>query len=150
MASSLLGVALTGLNAARLGLDTTGHNIANVNTPGYSRQATVQATNFSQLTGAGYIGRGVNVDTVRRAYDEFVVAQGWDATASAAQWSAFEARVNLLSTALADTGTSPAAATADFFAAVNDLAPLPSDPAAPQTRRAPATSRAARFGRIDG
>src|SRR5262245_45380556 len=146
MAGSLIGVALTGLNAARVGLDTTGHNIANVNTPGYSRQSSEQRTNFAQLTGAGFIGRGVNVETVRRAYDEFAAAQSWEAASQAAQWQAFEAEVNALSAALADPGTSPAAATASFFAAVNDLAAFPSDPAARQAMLSAAQTMASRFG----
>ncbi len=41
MSSSMLEIGVTGLNAAQLGLSVAGHNIANVNTPGYSRQSIV-------------------------------------------------------------------------------------------------------------
>ena len=43
MGSGLYGIGLSGLAAAHTGLVTTGHNIANADTPGFHRQATVQA-----------------------------------------------------------------------------------------------------------
>ena len=51
--SDLLSIGLSGLSAAKTNLSVTGHNITNINTPGYSRQDTVQATRPAQLTGAG-------------------------------------------------------------------------------------------------
>ena len=57
--SGIFGIALSGLNAARASLTTTGHNISGVNTPGYHRQTNTQASNLANYTGAGYIGNGV-------------------------------------------------------------------------------------------
>lgn len=54
--SSLLNIGLSGLNAAKTNLSVVGHNITNVNTPGYSRQDTVQVTRTPQYSGVGYIG----------------------------------------------------------------------------------------------
>jgi len=38
--SDLLSTGISGLLASQLALNTTGHNISNVNTAGYTRQAT--------------------------------------------------------------------------------------------------------------
>ncbi|MGL4996989.1 MAG: flagellar basal body protein, partial [Deefgea sp.] len=53
MASSVFGIGVSGLNAANLGLTTTGHNIANVNTSGFSRQGIRQSAPYPQLAGSG-------------------------------------------------------------------------------------------------
>ena len=48
-------------------LQTTGNNIANANTAGYSRQKVELATAVGQFTGAGFFGKGVDVDDRERA-----------------------------------------------------------------------------------
>ena len=83
MGTSIFGIGLSGLNAAQAGLTTTGHNIANVNTPGYTRQQLVQSARAPQFTGAGYFGQGTNADTVRRIYSEFLASQVRQTQASA-------------------------------------------------------------------
>jgi flagellar hook-associated protein 1 FlgK len=45
MGSGIIGTGVSGLHAAQFGLQTTEHNIANANTPGYTRQRTIQASN---------------------------------------------------------------------------------------------------------
>ncbi|MEQ1515621.1 MAG: flagellar basal body protein, partial [Usitatibacteraceae bacterium] len=55
MSSGILSIGASGLTAAYAALQTTGHNIANVSTPGYKRQQTVQTSTF----GAGFVGNGV-------------------------------------------------------------------------------------------
>ena len=63
---SLLNVGARALLANQVALQTAGHNIANVNTPGYSRQTVVLQTVQGQFTGGGYIGQGVDVQTILR------------------------------------------------------------------------------------
>jgi flagellar hook-associated protein 1 FlgK len=78
-----LQTALSGLIANQEAIDTTGHNITNANTPGYSRQTAVMETNqplgieaMSQITGAGgQLGTGVNVDTFTRIRNLYLDAQ---------------------------------------------------------------------------
>ena len=72
MSGSLLSVALSGIQAAQAGLDTTSHNIANVNTPGYSRQKVVQSAQNSVLFGPGYVGSGVKLDAISRSYNDLL------------------------------------------------------------------------------
>ena len=72
---SLLSVGSSGLAAAYAALNAASNNVANVNTPGYSRQAAVLTTMPGQFTGAGYTGRGVAVETIRRAFNDQVNGQ---------------------------------------------------------------------------
>jgi flagellar hook-associated protein 1 len=75
-----LNTALSGLEAAQAAIDTTGQNIANANTPGYSRQRvdmternplTIQT--LSSVTGAGsQLGLGVDITTISRVRDQFL------------------------------------------------------------------------------
>ncbi len=58
--------------ASQTMLDTVGHNISNVNTPGYSRQQVELSTENGMFTGAGFFGRGVRVVTVSRQTNEFL------------------------------------------------------------------------------
>jgi flagellar hook-associated protein 1 FlgK len=74
-----LNTALSGLEAAQAAINTTGENIANANTPGYSRQ-TVDMTERSPLTiptstitgQSAQLGQGVDITTVSRVRDQFL------------------------------------------------------------------------------
>ena len=56
MSSSILNIGQSALQAAQIGLATTGHNIANANTPGYTRQVVIQSAAGAQDFGAGFVG----------------------------------------------------------------------------------------------
>lgn len=70
-----LGTATRGLQAVQRGIATAGHNIANVETPGYSRQNSVLQTTLPQPSRDGTIGSGVEQVTVERIIDRFVAAR---------------------------------------------------------------------------
>jgi len=77
----LMSNAVSGLLSMQQALTTTGQNIANANTPGYSRQSVNLATLAPQYQSGGYIGSGVQVASVSRSYDQFVASQLNSATA---------------------------------------------------------------------
>ena len=82
-----LEVGKRALLSHQLVLQTIGQNIANVNTPGYTRQrVTIQATRPEELA-YGSIGTGVIVTDVRQIRDLFLGQQERDATKSLGQWS---------------------------------------------------------------
>lgn len=58
--------------AAQVQLDVTGNNIANVNTPGFSRQRAILQERFPALIAAGPLGRGVDVANIQRIRDAFL------------------------------------------------------------------------------
>src|SRR5690625_428154 len=71
----MLGTGISGLLAARVALDTISHNIANVNTQGYSRQSVELAARTPQQVGSYFVGQGVDVTGVRRAYSQLLATQ---------------------------------------------------------------------------
>lgn len=77
-----LRIALSALYAAQKGLDVTGHNLANVNTDGYSRQTVTTVANAGPLTPALFSkwndgGQGVTVEDVQRSRDVFLEARSY-------------------------------------------------------------------------
>jgi len=73
--SGLLNIGKTALLANQQVLRTTGNNIANVNTTGYSRQ-NVQLNSLEGLySGSGYYGRGVEAATVLRSHSDMLTRQ---------------------------------------------------------------------------
>jgi flagellar hook-associated protein 1 FlgK len=73
--SDLMRIALSGLVANQTALSTTGHNIAGASVEGFSRQRVELGTRTPQYFPGGYIGRGVDVDNIRRTVDDFVTRQ---------------------------------------------------------------------------
>ena len=71
----ILNVARGALLTQQLGIDVTGHNIANVNTLGYSRQRVNMQTNVPIPFWPGQTGTGVNAVDIQRIYDRFVGVQ---------------------------------------------------------------------------
>lgn len=70
---NLVNIALSGLNANRVALDVTAQNVANVNTPGYSRQQALMATVGDGKSNRLSSGMGVEVTSIRRVTDQFLV-----------------------------------------------------------------------------
>lgn len=70
--ADLLGIGKTGLNASKKALEVTGHNLANVNTEGFSRQRVLQSTAIPVSVGGFIHGTGTKIDGIRRFNDEFI------------------------------------------------------------------------------
>ena len=65
-------IGKVGLAADRNALETTGHNIANVNTPSYSRQRAHFGTLPPQVYSYGILGRGSQTLTVEQVVSEYL------------------------------------------------------------------------------
>ena len=72
--SNIFDVGSSALNALQRAISTTGNNIANVNTEGYSRQEVEFRTRTPDSIGGHQIGTGVEISSIRRAYDQFLTA----------------------------------------------------------------------------
>ncbi|NLW60726.1 MAG: flagellar hook-associated protein FlgK [Firmicutes bacterium] len=124
---------LRGLRAQQLALDTTGHNISNANTPGYSRQTVdmtatdpyaVPTMNRYQI--AGQIGTGVTVTQIRRLRDLFVDRRTQYENAALGYWDARQRNFSHLEVTLAepaelDTGSSIGYHLNEFWSALQQL-----------------------------
>jgi len=149
MSNGIYGIGLSGLAAAQAGLLTAGHNVANVNTPGYSRQVAVQANRAPQFSGGMFVGTGVDVTTVRRVYDDFLGAQLNGATSSASHLDTYNTELSKLDNLFGDAATGLAPSLNDFFSAVNAVAQRPADAPARQALLSTAQGLVSRFRQQD-
>lgn len=145
MGSGIISTAVTGLNVAQYGLLTTEHNIANANTPGFSRQRTIQGSNPALLTGAGFIGQGAHVATVERMYSRFLSDQVDRSQSSAGELATYYAQISQIDNLLADPGTGLSPVLQAFFGSVQQLAGNPSDLPSRQAMVSAAQSLSARY-----
>jgi flagellar hook-associated protein 1 FlgK len=67
-----LNIGYTGLNAAQVGINTTGHNISNAEVDGYTRQRVIASAATPLQTSPGNVGNGVEIQTIKRVFDNFV------------------------------------------------------------------------------
>ncbi|MEK8090580.1 flagellar hook-associated protein FlgK [Thermithiobacillus plumbiphilus] len=147
---SLINSALGGLNIASSSLQTTGHNISNVNTPGYSRQSVLQSARTPQFSGAGFIGSGVQMEGVMRSYDSYLQGQLWDVNGKLGAASTMNAQLSQLNNMLSDPGSGLSPALNDFFAAVQAASNNPAGIPERQALISNAEVLANRFNALDG
>lgn len=145
---SLLSIGLSGLNASQVALSTTGNNISNAATTGYSRQTVVQSTSLSQFSGMNYIGTGTTVSDVRRIYSQFLGTQLTTSTSLDAEAQSYLTQVNQLDSLLSDTTTGLSSVLSNFFSALQTAAASPTDAASRQLVLTQASSLAERFNSI--
>lgn len=131
-AFSLMSVGSRAVFAAYNQLQTASNNIANANTPGYSRQSAQLATAGSDFTGSGYQGRGVTVTTVARASNMFMTQQVVGTAATAAADSARSDLLSQLEKVFASGAAGLGQSVTQIFNSYADLAAGPGDLAARQ------------------
>ncbi|HEY1393988.1 MAG TPA: flagellar hook-associated protein FlgK, partial [Methylibium sp.] len=143
--SGMISIGQSALFASYAALQTTSNNISNVNTPGYSRQQVDLETAGGQFTGAGFFGKGVQVASVTRSYNQFLTTQ---ANVSQAQASADSARLTQLQQLESALPTGQAGigyAAGDMLNALVDVGNNPQDPSARQVVLARAQDLVSRF-----
>ena len=124
---SLMNVGVSALNANQQALTTVGHNIANVNTPGYSRQTVYTNALHGQNMGNGFIGKGVQVATVMRNYSALLNRQSNAANAiHAADTSRLQGLMQMQDVFKGGDGSLGAAVT-NMMNAFVDVQAAPSD-----------------------
>lgn len=150
MSGDLLGISGSGVVAAQRALGTTGHNIANASTPGYSRQRVEMEAREPQFSGNGSIGTGVLVDNVSRVYDEFLVSELRNTTSLSKHLDTSYHYTSQVDDILADPEAGLAPAMSDFFKSVNGLANDPASTSARQVMLSTARNLADRFDYLNG
>lgn len=133
MSTGIFSIGNSALSAAYTALRTAGNNIANVNTPGYTRQTVVMSAQVGAFLGGSYLGQGVAVVDVRRTYNDFLTQQAHSAQATAADSSARYLQLTQVANLFADPTTGVGAAVDGFFRQLQDLSQRPADPAVRQS-----------------
>lgn len=119
--SSVLSTGTGALLAFQRALATTSHNVANLNTPGYSRQKVNFATADPQNYGYGTVGNGTRITDIRRTADQLAISRLLDSSGELArlkQLSSMADRVNAL---VSDPATNVSGVWSNFFDSVSGL-----------------------------
>jgi len=140
--AGLYSIGSSALNNAMAGVVTSGHNIANANTPGFSRQVVEQQTNSPNFVGVGFIGQGATVGAIRRIYDDFLGQQVTQANSQGSQLSTYLERMQRIDGLVGDPTAGVAPALADFFQGLQAVAAQPADMSARQSLLSAAQSLA--------
>lgn len=123
--AGLINIGLTGLLSHQSALSTTGNNVTNANTPGYSRQQAQFETTPSQYAGSGYVGSGVTIANIQRMNSEFVNQQLRNDTTLNGEQSALASEMGRLDNLFGSSATGLNGVLSEFFAAVHDSAEAP-------------------------
>ncbi len=143
--NSLLSLGSRAMTANYAALQVTGNNIANANTPGYSRQHVELATAFSQQTGNGFFGKGVDVATVSRAHSDFLTREAALTQSLAASDSSRSEQLKQLEQVFQTGEAGLGHSAQQMFNAFVDVANKPQDSSARQVALARVGDMAARF-----
>jgi flagellar hook-associated protein 1 FlgK len=124
--ASILSTSITALTSYERALTTVGHNIANADVEGYSRQEAIFTTKPPSFAGSGWIGSGVEISTVTRRYDEFLAAQVRSSRTSSGEAEVYYTYASQLDDLYADPELGLDPVLQRYFNALNGVA---NDPA---------------------
>ena len=144
-----MSIGKSAMFASYAALQTTGNNIANANTPGYTRQQVQLADAPGQFTGAGYFGKGVNVATVSRSYDQFLTNQAVGSSSIAAADAARLDKLTQLQNAFPIGATGVGYAAGSLLNSFVDLSNNPTDSSSRQVVLSNAQELTSRFRAAD-
>ena len=147
--ASIYDVGSSALNSMQRAIATTGHNIANVNTEGYSRQEVLLGTRTPEKVGQVEIGTGVEVSNIRRAHDQFLMTDVQSRSSSNGYFQLYAKTAQNIDGLLADPSTGIAPAIDKFFAAMEAVAANPSSAPERQVMLSEAEMLAQRFNYVD-
>ncbi len=121
-----LNIARSGMDANSKSMSVVGNNIANLNTPGYSRQAAEARSLPSLESGGLMFGQGVSIERISRAQDVFVHDRLLDAEEEMGRYSAMSAPLQELEQVFGvETGDNLAGHIEEFFVSWDNLATNP-------------------------
>jgi flagellar hook-associated protein 1 FlgK len=128
MSSIALNTGLRALLSAQFVLDTIGHNIANANTPGYSRQRVQLGTSLPLPSRGLLVGSGVDANSVQRSVDALLgrrllgqISTAGGLTAQLGGMTEIETLIN------EPDGTGLGSSLAGFFSSISNLTTAPDD-----------------------
>ncbi len=147
--SDVLSIGLSGAITAQRALSTAGHNIANAQTEGFSRQRVEVGTRPPQLSGVGALGTGVKINNVERIHDEFVSSEMRSNASIANSLQTNYDFTSQIDNMLADPNAGLAPTLQSFFAAINNISNDPSSQSARQVLIGEANALSERFSYLD-
>lgn len=129
---SVLSTGASALLAFQRAMGTVSHNVANVNTPGYTRQRVDLEARAGTQTGNGYVGSGVAVQQLQRLADGLVFARQVDSSGELGRLQQLSAYSDRLDGLLSGPATSLSGPWSAFFGAAKGLVAEPGSAVARQ------------------
>ena len=147
--SNLLATGSSALIAFQRALSTVGHNVANINTPGYSRQRVELEARDATYFGYGYQGNGVQIVEVRRMADSLATSRLLDSGGELARLQQLSTLSSRLDQLFSEKATGISAPWSSFFDSVNALSSNAAGSADRESVLAQANALVTRFRQID-
>jgi flagellar hook-associated protein 1 FlgK len=146
---NIINIAYSGLQASQIGMGVTSMNVANMLTPGYTRQSATQSS-VGPLGEAGMsAGSGVRVDSIRRVSDQYLVNQIWQSNTKAEYYGMTDQYTSALEKVVGTDSTSLGTGFDDFFSALSSLTTQPESEANRQLLLNQGNALATRFNSMD-
>jgi len=130
--ADLLSTSVSGLLAFQQALDVTSNNISNASTPGYSVETANLAEQPGQYSGSGYIGGGVDVQSVTRAYNAQLTQQVRTSQSSYSSYNTLSTQAQQIDKMLSDQSTGLSASLQSFVNALQSVSTSPTSTSARQ------------------
>lgn len=127
MTINLYQTGVSGLLAAQQQLATTGHNIANVNTEGYTRQRAEQEATTGLSNGSNYLGSGTYVQDITRLYDQFSYKEQIMNQSNLSNADSLNTRLTQLDQIMSTSGDAVNSSLTEFYKSLNSVADNPTD-----------------------
>lgn len=143
--ADILNIGISALQAYQRSLTTIGHNIANSETEGYSRQRVDYATRTPFQLGDYWLGSGVKVTQIERQYDQFLAGSVRSSLSATNQMDTYYTNASRLDNLLADADTGLDPSIQDMFSAIYAVADDPTSIAARNVLLAETQSMIDRF-----
>ncbi|PRC91821.1 flagellar hook-associated protein FlgK [Solimicrobium silvestre] len=145
MGVNILQIGTSGLQAAEIGIATTGQNISNANTPGYNQEVTQQATSPEQGFSFGFLGQGTQVDTITRDFNALLAQQINTTQSASSQITSYSNQITPIDNMIANPSAGLSPVLQSFFSSLQNLSSNPAGVASLQTAMSGAQTLVAQF-----
>ena len=149
MSNSLMNTGISGLNAAQNMLNVISNNISNAHTTGYNRQQQILQQANSSKYNFGFVGNGVSVNSVNRAFNHFVVGQLRQSQSQNGSIKAYYNELSKVDNLLAENDNSISSQLNNLFASLNKLTTNAGDASSKQTVISNLTSLVSQFNKTE-
>lgn len=148
MSNGLLGISISGLNAAQVGIRTTQHNIANVSTPGYRRQEVDLISLTSDLSKSEGLGLGVIAGNIRSVYSQFHDSQVLLNQAQLSRYESYSSQATFIDNLASNPNSGLTGSMSNFFDAAQTVASDPTSNVARQAMLSAGRNLSSRFNSL--
>ncbi|MCG8276463.1 flagellar hook-associated protein FlgK [Stenotrophomonas sp. NLF4-10] len=118
---SVLSTGTSALLAFQRALATTSHNVANINTDGYSRQKVDFATRSPTDAGYATVGNGTKITDIRRVADQLAISRLLDSNGELARLQQLSAMADRVDSLFSDSATNLSGVWSNFFDSISGL-----------------------------